>query len=184
MSKLEAYKAQVDRLLNEGVWNAVVILRELQAVGYTGGYTILREYIAPKRVMRSGRRTVRFETPARQHLQSDWGEINTLIDGTETKVYFIVNELWPTRDAFIFGARRVWMPSTPTKRWGRRGADLWIYRIYPHPSTAQFQARFVDLAAACGFTFRVCRHIVPHQWQRRTDGRLYQTALLCALPGV
>lgn len=135
MSKLEAYKAQVDRLLNEGVWNAVVILRELQAVGYTGGYTILREYIAPKRVMRSGRRTVRFETPARQHLQSDWGEINTLIDGTETKVYFIVNELWPTRDAFIFGARRVWMPSTPTKRWGRRGGgSIGSIRTQARPS--------------------------------------------------
>ena len=41
-SKLDAYKATVDRLLGEGVWNAVVIHREIQAEGYTGGITTLR----------------------------------------------------------------------------------------------------------------------------------------------
>lgn len=63
-SKLEPYKPLVDRLLREEVWNAVVILREVQAAGYAGGYTILRQYIAPKRVLRAGRQTVRFETEA------------------------------------------------------------------------------------------------------------------------
>jgi hypothetical protein len=46
-----------------GIWNSVVILRRLQAAGYTGSSTILREYIAPKRLLRPGRATVRFETP-------------------------------------------------------------------------------------------------------------------------
>jgi transposase len=50
--KLEPYKATVDRLLKYGVWNAVVILGEIQVKGYTGGYTILREYIQPKRALR------------------------------------------------------------------------------------------------------------------------------------
>ena len=44
-SKLDPHIAIVDRLLSEGVWNAVVILREIQAEGYSGVYTILREYI-------------------------------------------------------------------------------------------------------------------------------------------
>jgi len=44
-SKLDAYKVQVDQLLQENVWNAVVILREISAAGYSGGLTILREYI-------------------------------------------------------------------------------------------------------------------------------------------
>src|SRR5689334_18696764 len=35
-SQLDPYKARVDQLLAEGVWNAVVIWRELQAAGYTG----------------------------------------------------------------------------------------------------------------------------------------------------
>ena len=33
-SKLDAYKGRVDELLSEGVWNAVVILREIRAEGY------------------------------------------------------------------------------------------------------------------------------------------------------
>ncbi|MBX3060255.1 MAG: helix-turn-helix domain-containing protein [Anaerolineae bacterium] len=32
-SKLDPYKAQVDQLLSEGVWNAMVILREIEATG-------------------------------------------------------------------------------------------------------------------------------------------------------
>src|SRR3970040_1112674 len=53
-SKLEPHKATVDRLLKENVWNAMVILREIEAEGYGGGITILREYIAPKRELRPG----------------------------------------------------------------------------------------------------------------------------------
>jgi len=96
-SKLDAYKPEIDRLLAEGVWNAVVILREIQAQGYTGGSTILREYIQPKRMQRQGKATVRFETPPGRQLQSDWGELITYIGGVATKVYFIVNTLGYSR---------------------------------------------------------------------------------------
>lgn len=85
-SKLDPYKAKIDELLAENVWNAVVILREIQALGYEGGITIVREYIAPKRALRAGKATVRFETPPGRQLQSDWGEIKTHIAGQEVKV--------------------------------------------------------------------------------------------------
>jgi len=88
-SKLDPYKAKVDQLLAEGVWNAMVILREIQAEGYSGGITILRDYIAPKRVLRQGKSTVRFETPPGKQLQSDWGEIVVEIAGEPVKVHFI-----------------------------------------------------------------------------------------------
>lgn len=54
-SKLDPYKEKVDRLLAEGVWSAVVIWREIQAEGYSGGVSILRDYIRPKRAQRPGR---------------------------------------------------------------------------------------------------------------------------------
>jgi transposase len=50
-SKLDPYKPTVDRLLGEGVWNAMVILREIQAEGYPGGMTILRQYVGPKSLL-------------------------------------------------------------------------------------------------------------------------------------
>ncbi len=74
-SKLEPYQPKIDQLLPEGVWNARVILREIQALGYKGGYTMLRAYIQPKRALRPGRATVRYETQPGQQLQSDWGEV-------------------------------------------------------------------------------------------------------------
>ena len=36
-SKLDPYKPLIDDLLREGVWNSVVVLREIQSRGYDGG---------------------------------------------------------------------------------------------------------------------------------------------------
>ena len=55
-SKLDRYKPEIDRLLAAGVWNAAVILREIQAQGYQGQASILRDYIRPKRPLRQAPR--------------------------------------------------------------------------------------------------------------------------------
>jgi len=73
-SLLDPYKPRVDALLQDGVWNAVVIWRELQGMGYPGEVSIIRDYIRPKRPLRAGRPTVRFETEPGEQLQSDWGQ--------------------------------------------------------------------------------------------------------------
>jgi transposase len=96
-SKLDRYKPTVDRLLAEDVWNGVVILREIQAEGYEGGITVLNDYIRPKRALRPGRATVRFETKPGRQLQSDWGQVRTMIAGEEVTVHFIVNTLCYSR---------------------------------------------------------------------------------------
>ena len=96
-SKLDAYKPEVDRLLAAGVWNAVVILRELQARGYSGQVSILRDYIRPKRPLRQARATVRFETAAGEQLQNDWAHYRTLVAGREQEVHFAVNTLGYSR---------------------------------------------------------------------------------------
>lgn len=53
-SKIDPYKAKIDKLLADNVWNAMVILREIQAEGYTGEETLVRRYIRPKRVLQPG----------------------------------------------------------------------------------------------------------------------------------
>lgn len=70
-SQLDPYRADIDRLLTAGVWNTVVIFRELQAEGYAGQVSILRDYIRPKRAVSPSRATVRFETEPGHQLQSD-----------------------------------------------------------------------------------------------------------------
>ena len=44
---LDPYKPQIDALVAEGVWNSVVILREIQAQGYKGCYTNVKDYVRP-----------------------------------------------------------------------------------------------------------------------------------------
>jgi transposase len=90
-SKLDRYQPVIDRLLAAGVWNAAVILREIQEQGYRGQASILRDYIRPKRPLRQGRATVRFETAPGEQLQNDWAKYRTLLAGRAQEVHFAVN---------------------------------------------------------------------------------------------
>jgi transposase len=176
--KLDPYKPVVDRLLSEGVWNAVVILREIQTEGYSGGYTMLLEYIAPKRALRAGRQTVRFETKPGQQLQSDWGEITTVMSGQESKVSFIVNELGYSR-RFHF-----WCTASQDAEHTYEGiirsfeyfdgtaeevlVDNQKSAVLEHPvrGIVRFNERFMDLSQHYGFTPRACR-----PYRARTKGK-------------
>jgi transposase len=102
-SKLEPYKPKIDKLLSENVWNAMVILREIQAEGYNGEETLVRQYIRPKRVLQPGRATVRFETEPGEQLQTD------------PPKYISSSIPWATRDVSTSGVRTARMRSTPTK---------------------------------------------------------------------
>ena len=48
-SKLDPYTEYIDGRLSDGLENCVVLLRELRVRGYRGGYTILEEYVQPRR---------------------------------------------------------------------------------------------------------------------------------------
>ena len=106
-SKLDPYRNRVDALLSEGVWNARVILREIEALGYSGGYSILSDDLRPKRGLRPGRATVRFETEPGEQLQNDWGELWVSVGGVRTKVYVSVNTLGYSRRFHVWAALRM-----------------------------------------------------------------------------
>lgn len=177
-SKLDPYKATVDRLLAEGVWNGVVILREIQAQGYEGGHTILRDYIQPKRAQRQSRATVRFETPPGRQLQSDWGEIVTEIAGVETKVCFIVNTLGYSRRFHFWCTDRMDAEHTyeglirSFEYFGGVPEEVLVDNqktaVLQHRAGAapQFNPRFVDLAGYYGFQPRACQ-----PYRARTKGK-------------
>lgn len=92
VGKLEPYKAQVDALLADDIWNAAVILRRIQAAGYAGGYTILRDYIQPKRELRPTG-VVRYETAPGAQMQHDWGQCRLMLGGQQTTAHIAVNVL-------------------------------------------------------------------------------------------
>jgi len=177
-SKLDTHKGRVDQLLSEGVWNARVILREIRAEGYDGGYSILLEYIQPKRSLRPGQATVRFETEPGKQLQSDWGELVVEVAGQRRKVYFIVNELgysrrfhfWCTEsedaehtyEGLIRSFEYFGGVTTEVLVDNQKSAVLQASNN-GHP---KFNERFVDLAMQYGFTARACR-----PYRARTKGK-------------
>jgi transposase len=177
-SKLDPYKGEVDKQLEDEVWNAVVIFRKLQEKGYRGGMSILRDYIRPKRPQRKGRETVRFETPPGRQLQSDWGKLYRQVAGRRTLIHFIVNTLgfsrrfhfWCTdsedaehtyeglaRSFEYFGG------VTAEVLVDNQKAAVIEHRIGDRVS---FNDRFLDMAGHYGFIPRACR-----PYRARTKGK-------------
>jgi transposase len=101
-SKLDAHKAYIEERLREGVWNAAVLLRELCERGYTGRYTILKDYLAPKRRAAREAAVRRFETPPGQQGQVDWGSagVRELPDGGQERLSAFVFTLGHSRAMF------------------------------------------------------------------------------------
>src|SRR5690625_854924 len=86
-SKLDPWRGEIDRRLAENVWNGEVILAELRRRGYTGGRTVVCDYIRPKRALRpAAAGTVRFETAPGRQLQHDWGEREVEMAGVRQKI--------------------------------------------------------------------------------------------------
>jgi transposase len=177
-SKLDPFKPTIDALLADNVWNAVVILREIETQGYDGGIPILRAYITPKRALRPSRATVRFETAPGVQLQSDWGELITSIAGEPTKICFIVNQLAYSRRF------HAWCTDSLDAEHTYEGlvrsftyfggvpqevlVDNQKAAVVHHGSggNVQFNQRFLDLAAHYGFRARACR-----PYRARTKGK-------------
>lgn len=87
-SKLDPYKEFILQRLAQGVDNCVVLLRELRAQGYTGGYTILKDFVQPLRTRRGSQATARFETSPREQAPVDFGSCPyALPDGTARRVW-------------------------------------------------------------------------------------------------
>ncbi len=97
-SKLDAYKPYLEERLKAGVWNAVVLMRELRQHGYKGGYSILKDYLHPQRQSACNVAVRRCETPPGVQAQGDWGHLGSEdADGTEHKLWAFVFTLGHSR---------------------------------------------------------------------------------------
>jgi transposase len=147
-------------------------------VDNTGGYTILRQYIQPKRVLRPGRATVRFETEPGKQLQSDWGEVWAAVAGQRVKVHFIVNELGYARRFHVWACGQEDAEHTyeglirSFEYFGGVPGEVLVDNqksaVLAHPAggAACFQERFADLALHYGFTPKACQ-----PYRARTKGK-------------
>lgn len=103
-SKLDEYKQQVDVWLEEAPYSAVRILEKLQGQGFTGKYSIVKEYVRGKKMDLDEKATVRFETMPGLQGQMDWGffeDHHVLENGQMKKLYCFLLILGYSRMRYI-----------------------------------------------------------------------------------
>ena len=106
-SKLEPYMEYIDRRMAEGLENCRVLQRELRALEYEGSYTILAEYVRPRRRRRQPQATVRFETEPGEQAQVDWGSFSYVDEkGRKRQMWAFVMVLGWSRAIYVEFVRR------------------------------------------------------------------------------
>ena len=87
-SKLDPFKDQVQTFLEQlPSVSGAVLYQRLRPQGYTGGITILRDYLQEVRPKKK-RAYIRFESPPGEQFQIDWGHFGSLVYGkTPRKLY-------------------------------------------------------------------------------------------------
>lgn len=112
-SKLDPYKEQIRQWVQEDhCTHCEVMLVRLQALGYTGSISILKEFVHPLRPTVAGHAPVkRYETAPGDHLQFDWGEFVYEQNGKACKFYGFVAVLGYSRMRFVTFVKRC---DTPT----------------------------------------------------------------------
>src|SRR5215831_1252529 len=88
-SMLDPFQEAIDRLLQiDPKASAVVIRQRLEAQGFTGGLTIVRNHLRQVRAPRPPKPAIRFETPPGHQCQVDWGHFGAITYGdTARKLY-------------------------------------------------------------------------------------------------
>ena len=102
-SKLEHYKEYIlQRLKDYPAVSASRIFREIRERGYSGGITILRDYISIIRPNEEIPAVYRYETKPGVQAQVDWGDCGkVIIDGTSHHLYCFAYTLGYSRMKYI-----------------------------------------------------------------------------------
>ena len=168
--KLDRYKHYLDERVMHATpdWiPATVLLREISALGYRGGYSILKDYLATLRPLAPAEPVIRFETEPGRQMQADFATIRrgrdrlavfiaTLGWSRATYVEFVSDERLETllgcheRAFYFFGGvpREVLYDNMRT---------VVTDRDQYGPGLHRYNRTFLDFAHHYGFLPRLCR---------------------------
>ena len=101
-SKLDPHKALLHELMEDGIYNCVVLLERLREAGYDGGISILKDYVHTFRPPKRLPAVRRYETAPGNQAQMDWGICHyTDVKGSAHKVPVFVMVLGHSRAKYI-----------------------------------------------------------------------------------
>src|SRR5690606_10502435 len=178
-SKLDPFKPYLQQRMREGAFNSNRLLHEIRAMGYTGGRTILKDYLKPLRPPKRPPAVVRFEPPPGEQAQVDWGEFSFIdVHGRRRKVYGFVLVLSYSRAMYVEFTEHQDMSTLLRCHLNAFAALGGVPRsvLYDNMKTVvlsrtgdavEYHPRLLDFALLAGFTPRSCR---PYRAQ--TKGRV------------
>ena len=169
-SKLDPYTEYVDRRLDEGLENCVVLHRELRVLGYGGGYSILKSYMSPRRRRRQPEATMRFEMAPGEQAQVDWGSLAYLDqDGRQHRIWVFVMTMGWSRACYVELVRRAdtaafiqchvnafeYLGGVPRRCLNGNAKVVTLGR--DEDKALVWNRRMLDFALRVGFEIRLCR---------------------------
>lgn len=85
-SKLDPFRPLITTRVSEDGWTAVLVLEEIRALGYTGGYSVLKAFVRTLRPKAVRRPHLRFETAPGEQGQVDLSPYEVLLAGAPVAV--------------------------------------------------------------------------------------------------
>jgi transposase len=179
-SKFDPYKLYIDARVRSAApdWiPATVLLRELRALGYSGGYSILKVHLATLRQVAKPEPVIRFETDPGRQMQADFATIRrgrdrlsvfiaTLGWSRATYVEFVIDERLETvlschESAFYF------FGGVPREVLYDNMRTVVTDRDQYGPGLHRYNRTFLDFAHHHGFLPRLCR-----PYRAKTKGKV------------
>jgi len=177
---LDGFAEFIVRRAPEVGFNGVVLYRELQALGFSGGLMQVQRFVRPYREQRkwSELATVRFETGPGEQAQVDYGQLWVWIGTQPEKVHLFVFTLGYSRRLYAHAYRHERLTSLLD---GHERAFRWFGGVtftclYDNPRNLVLGRRehkvlwhpqFEDFARYYGFTPRACQ-----PYRARTKGKV------------
>ena len=183
-SKLDEFKEYIITKLHEGPYTASRLHREIQEMGFTGKYTIVKDFVRETRPEPRIVAILRYETKPGVQSQVDWSEFSKVeIDGQTKKLYCFNMILGYSRMRHIeftlsidattlikchLNAFRYFGGCTDEILYDNM-KQVVLHRTLKSPDST-WNSKFEDFYKYCGFIPRLCRPYRP-----QTKGKIENT---------
>jgi transposase len=172
--KLDPFKEQITKwVLEDHCTNCEVMFERLRKQGYTGGITLVKDFVQPLRPAIAGQAPVRrYESKPGEQLQFDWGEFLYEHEGKTHKFYGFVAILGYSRMRFVKLVKRC--DTTTLIRCLMEAFEYFggltkvaltdrmkSVLLEMVDTKAKWNPRFADFMVSIGVTARVCKPYTP-----------------------
>lgn len=172
--KLDPFKEQITKwVLEDHCTNCEVLFERVRTQGYTGGITLIKDFVQPLRPALAGHAPVqRYESKPGEQVQFDWGEFLYEEEGTLHKFYGFVAILGYSRMRFVKLVKRC--DTTTLIRCLMEAFEYFggltkvaltdrmkSVLLEMVDKQATWNPRFADFMVSIGVTARVCKPYTP-----------------------